>query len=80
MKTSKIAFSALLFVALTLAGCKNICPVVNVAADGAKQACPLVIEYIDESGKTQKVTVPADEVRDLAAVEAVKAGKPLPKK
>jgi hypothetical protein len=53
--------------------------VINVVADAAKTACPVVVEYLGEDGQTYRVQVPREMVLQTAAVAAQKQGVARPK-
>lgn len=59
-------------------GCAAVCPILNMAADAAKETCPIIVEYIDKDGKTQKVQIPRDQMMGAVRQSAKKAGLPLP--
>jgi hypothetical protein len=60
-------------------GCATICPILNVVADTAKEACPIVVEYLDDDGKKHQVAVPREVMLGAVKNAAVKAGLPSPK-
>jgi hypothetical protein len=76
MKTEVFSLS-LAFLLLT--GCAATCPVVNLVADVAKQACPTVVEYLGEDGKVHRVQVSRQEMKAVATKSAKKAGLPAAK-
>lgn len=76
----KSVFKGLIVVAaVALTGCATICPILNVVADTAKDACPIVVEYLDSDGKKQQVQIPREFVMGAVENAALKSGKPLPK-
>jgi hypothetical protein len=56
-------------------GCAAVCPVIQLAAE----ACPVVVEYLGEDGKSHQVTVPKDYVVEAVAAAAAKQGVSPPK-
>jgi len=66
----------LILIALVgISGCAAVCPVIQLAAE----ACPVVVEYIGEDGKTHQVKVPKDDVVEAVGAEAAKQGVSPPK-
>lgn len=50
-------------------GCGAVCPIINMA----NEACPVVVEYLGEDGKTHQVSIPAEHV-NAAVAAATKQG------
>jgi len=71
MKKHIVAILTLLWVS----GCAAVCPVIQLAAE----ACPVVVEYLGEDGKSHQVTVPKDYVVEAVAAAASKQGVSPPK-
>ena len=69
----------ILLCCVLLGGCGAACPVINVVADAAKTACPVVVEYLGEDGQVYKIQVPRELVLQTAAVAAQKQGLAAPK-
>ena len=63
---------------LAMTGCAATCPIINVATDIAKDACPVVVEYLSEDGEKHSVVLDREEIKAAAAQQAAKQGAPAP--
>ena len=64
-----VLFAALAFSGWFLfSGCKEACPVIDLAA----KSCPVVVEYLDDAGVRQRMSISREDAMEMNRAKAAK--------